>query len=171
MGGAHRVCAALMQRDPQPPPCSALVQETLPRQDGSGQGVAFLLSLAAHVRLARRSRALHLHDRQWPSRGPGAVRADPDVQLIAVVGLTPCVCTCVRAPVCLCVSVGARVSLCACAHTRVYVSCMPVHTCTRVYLSACRCVRKCASACVYPPAACTHVHTSWEAPQDAGGDR
>ena len=45
MGGA-RVCvclvaprAALMQWDPQPPPCSGLVGETLPLQDGSGQGV------------------------------------------------------------------------------------------------------------------------------------
>ena len=32
-------CAAPMQGGPQLPPCSGLVQETLPLQGGSGQGV------------------------------------------------------------------------------------------------------------------------------------
>lgn len=138
--------AALMQWDPQPPPCSALVGETLSPQDGSGQGVRIFT-------VAGWSRASGLQSSgtsfAWQAMAIPGPRCHP--------GRLGCAVGCCGGPHPMRAHLCASVCVSACLW--VHVSCMPVHTCTHVYLSACGCVRKCASVCVCPTAACsTHPH-------------
>lgn len=114
----------------QLPPCSGLVQETLPLQGGSGQGVCF------HCQ-ACKSKALYLHSKECPLR--------PWVEPWQVGHGADCCCggslgVCV--PVCmyLCMFAATRVCMCMYVHTCVYMACMP-HTLVHVYIShMCACV-------------------------------
>lgn len=81
-----------------------------------------------------------------------------------------CAHLCASACASLCVCGCTRVSVCMCTHACICElhACTHMHTC--ISLRADVCVNVHLRVCI-PPQPAAHVHTGWEAPQDAGGER
>ena len=68
------------------------------------------------------------------------------------VGVSGCLCVCVRVRICVYVCVCASVCMCACAHLCVCVRvriCVYVHVCVCVYVCVSVCASVCMCACLY----------------------